>query len=48
MSPSLPFLQEGLVKMRAAMHAAAKPTATPSEDDGKLDRDDGSGDVITI
>jgi hypothetical protein len=28
--------------------ATAKPTATPSEDDGKLDGNDGSVDVIAI
>ncbi len=29
-------------------NAAARPTATPSEDDGKLDGDDGSVDVVAI
>jgi hypothetical protein len=28
--------------------AAARPTVAPSEEDGKLDGDDGSGDVVAI
>jgi hypothetical protein len=29
-------------------NAMARPTAAPSEDDGELDRNNGSGDVIAI
>jgi hypothetical protein len=48
MLPSLPSPQELLVKMRVAMHAAARSTAAPSEDDGQLDGNNGSVDVVAI
>jgi hypothetical protein len=46
--PSLLSPQERLAKMRALMCAAARPIAAPSEDNGELDGNDGSGDVIAI
>jgi hypothetical protein len=45
---SLPSPREHIVKMRAVTCATARPTATPSEDKGKLDGNDGSVDVIAI
>jgi hypothetical protein len=48
MLPSLPSSQERLIKMRAEMRAMARPTAAPSEEDGKLDGNDGSRDDFAI
>ncbi len=45
---SLPPPRERLVEMRAVMHAAARPMAAPSEDNGELDGNDGSVDVDAI
>jgi hypothetical protein len=48
MLPSLRSPQERLVEIKAAIHAAARPTAAPSEEDSKLDGDDGSEAVVAI
>jgi hypothetical protein len=48
MLPSSPFPQEHLVEMRAVMHVTARPMASPSEDDGELDGNNGSVDVVAI
>jgi hypothetical protein len=45
---SLPSPREHIVKMRAGMCASARPTATPSEEEGELDGNDGSVDVVAI
>jgi hypothetical protein len=48
MLPSLLSPQECLSEMRATMRATARPATALSEDNGKLDGDDGSVDVVTI
>jgi hypothetical protein len=48
MLPSPPSPQEHLVEMRASKRAAARPTAAPSEDNSKLDSNNGSVVVVVI